>query len=324
MPYRDVLTPLMERLVRLVGAPAAVQLARAIPKLVVDSDGTVLDYDRDDPQTTARLLIERYEAVFGALAAPPAPEDTVERSTGDPEASATPPIPPMRILLVDDHALVREGLVSLIAPQPDMQVVGQAGSLREALALAARLRPDLVLMDFTLPDGTGADATRAILATLPATKIVFLTVHDDDERLFAAIAAGAVGYLLKSVRAADLLSRLRGVMRGEVALSPAIGQRILDEVARRPVTRPVETGPVAELTEREVEIVRLIVQGHTNRQIADALHLSVRTVEYHRANVTGKLGLHSRAELVRYAVEHGLVTAQDSPKERDTTRRNPR
>jgi two-component system response regulator NreC len=308
MPYRDILTPLMERLVRLVGAPAAVQLVRTIPKLVVDSDGTVLDYDHHDPHTTARLLLERYEAVFGAVAPTlPMPEGSAGATAGGSDALDDPHMRPMRILLVDDHALVREGLVSLIAPQPDMQVVGQAGSLREALALAARLRPDLVLMDFTLPDGTGADATRAILATLPGIKIVFLTVHDDDERLFAAIAAGAVGYLLKSVRAADLLDLLRGVMRGEVALSPAIGQRILDEVARRPVA-PVTVTPAAEeLTKREEEIVRLIVQGHTNRQIADALHLSVRTVEYRRASVMSKLGLNSRAELVRYAAKHGLL-----------------
>ena len=279
----------MQRLVQLIGAPAAAQLARSIPGLTVAPDGTVLDYDHDDPQTTARMLVARYEAVFGV----PGP------SLDDQPA-------PIRILLVDDHALVREGLGSLIAAQPDMLVVGQAGSLREAVPLAERLRPDLVLMDFTLPDGTGADAARAILAALPGTKIVFLTVHDDDERLFAAITAGAVGYLLKSVRAADLLSRLRAVMRGEVALSPAIGQRILDAVAQRPAPRPAETAPGA-LTEREVAIVRLIVQGHTNRQIADALHLSVRTVEYHRANVTSKLGLRTRAELVQYAAQHGLL-----------------
>jgi DNA-binding NarL/FixJ family response regulator len=140
---------------------------------------------------------------------------------------------PIRIVVVDDHMLVREGLVSLLDPQPDLQVVGQAGSVREAITVAQDLRPDVVLMDFTLPDGTGEEATRAILATLPATKIVFLTVHDDDERLFAAIAAGATGYLLKSMRSADLLSRLRDVARGEVAFSPATTQRILAEVARR-------------------------------------------------------------------------------------------
>jgi two-component system, NarL family, response regulator DevR len=139
----------------------------------------------------------------------------------------------IRILVVDDHVLVRESLVGLIEPQPDFQVVGQAGTVREAIALAQRLRPELILMDFTLSDGTGDETTRAILAMLPETKVVFLTVHDDDERLFAAIAAGATGYLLKSVRSAELLQRLRDVVQGQVTFSPAITQRILKAVARR-------------------------------------------------------------------------------------------
>jgi two-component system response regulator NreC len=214
---------------------------------------------------------------------------------------------PICILIVDDHALVRDGLVSLIDPQPDLLVVGQAGSMHEAIALAQRARPDVVLMDFSLPDGTGDQATRAILAALPKTKIVFLTVHDDDERLFAALAAGASGYLLKSVGSADLLSRLRGVAHGEIAFPPAIVQRVLEVAAHRAALRAPAAPALAELTEREVEVLRLIVQGYTNRQIADTLILSVRTVEYHRANITGKLGLRSRTELVRYAVERGLL-----------------
>jgi two-component system, NarL family, response regulator NreC len=315
MPYRDMLTPLMQRLVRLVGAPAALQLARTIPKLAVDTDGAVLDYDRDDPRTTARLLIEHYEvavAIAGSLTQP-APHDLGgDANHHRPLESGTLSAPPIRILVVDDHALVREGLVSLLDPQPDLQVVGQAGSVREAVALAQCLRPDMVLMDFTLPDGTGEEATRAILATLPATKIVFLTVHDDDARLFAALAAGAIGYLLKSVRSADLLSRLRGAVRGEVALSPAIAQRILVEVARRPPRRAAAVAAREELAAREVEIVRLIVQGYTNRQIADALMLSVRTIENRRANLMRRLGLRSRADLVRYAAAHDLLDTKDA------------
>lgn len=174
--------------------------------------------------------------------------------------------------------------------------------------MARELRPDLILMDFTLPDGTGDEATRVILAALPGTKIVFLTVHDDDERLFAAISSGAMGYLLKSVRSADLLSRIRDVVRGEVALSPTIGKRIFERLARQQAPRPAERVAVAELSEREVGVLRLIVKGHTNRQIAAAMNLSVRTVEYHRANLMDKLGLHGRADLVRYAAEHGLLS----------------
>lgn len=309
--YRDVLTSLMQRLMRQIGAPAALDLARTIPRLVVDLEGNVLDYDRDDPLNTARRLMEHYDSAFGATTpglSPPAMADSAwQAETSVPPETGIPSSPPIRILIVDDHVLVREGLTGLIDAQPDLQVVGQAGSMREAITLASRLRPDVILMDFTLPDGTGDEATRVILSTLPNTRIVFLTVHDDDERLFAAISAGAMGYLLKSVRSADLLTRLRGVVRGEVVFSPSIGQRLLEKLSRQPVVRTAKPEAIEKLTEREVEVLRLIGQGHTNRQIADALNLSVRTVEYHRANLMSKLGLNSRADLVRYAAEHGFL-----------------
>jgi two-component system response regulator NreC len=314
MPYKDILTPLMQRLVRLVGTPTALQLARNIPRLEIDPDGNVVDYDRDDPASTARMLMDHYEMAFAVAAAltpqllPDVGANVEVHVLPKAEALYAAPI---RILVVDDHVLVREGLTSLIDPQPDMQVVGQAGTAHEAIALAQRLRPEVILMDFTLPDGTGDQAAREILATLPETKVIFLTIHDDDARVFAAVAAGAVGYLLKNVRSVDLLSRLRGVMAGETAFSPAIGRRLLDEVARRPPRRAAPAALV-ELTEREVAILRLIVKGHTNRQIAAALALSVRTVEHHRASVTSKLGLHTRADLVRYAAAQGLLDGQDS------------
>jgi two-component system, NarL family, response regulator NreC len=317
MPHRDVLSSLMQRLVQLVGTQTALDLAREIPGLRVDADGNVLDYDRHDPSNTARLLIEQYEVIVRQISGEPLQASTPRQ--GGEKAVSEPPTDgalqlPLRIVVVDDHVLVREGLVGLISSQPDLEVVGEAGSVREALALVRNLRPDLILMDFSLPDGTGDEATRVILSTLPNTKIIFLTVHDDDERLFAAISAGAVGYLLKSIRSADLLSRLRGVMRGDVTFSPSIGQRILEKLshlpkAELPAVARRNAPPAEELTEREIEILRLIVQGFTNRQIADALRLSVRTVEYHRANLTSKLDLHSRADLVRYAAEHGLLTS---------------
>jgi DNA-binding NarL/FixJ family response regulator len=315
MPYRDILTPLMQRLVRLVGTSTALQLAHSIPRLEVEPDGTVLDYDHDDPAATAHLLMEHYEMAF-AIATALTPQATLNVSANTDMHGMPKPgtsyAAPIRILLVDDHTLVREGLISLIDPQPDLQVVGQAGTVREAINLAQRLRPEVILIDFTLPDGTGDQAAREILATLPETKVIFLTVHDDDARVFAAVAAGAVGYLVKSLRSADLLSRLRGVMAGETAFSPAIRRRILDEVARRPPRRAAAPATLVELTEREVAILRLIVKGHTNRQIAATLALSVRTVEHHRANITGKLGLHSRADLVRYAAAQGLLEHQDA------------
>lgn len=311
MPSRDILTALVRRLIRLVGAPAALDLVRTIPGLTLDDHGNVVAYDHDEGVSTARLLIELYDAVAsergegGARAL--AYGRTEEPAPLPPTEGALLDEAPARLLIVDDHALVRDGLANLIGGQPDMLVVGQAGSMREAISQARALRPDVILMDFTLPDGTGDEATRVILSTLPETKIVFLTVHDDDERLFAAISAGAMGYLLKSVRSADLLSRLRDVVRGDVALSPTIARRILEKLSRQQAPRPQPQVAVGELTEREVEILRLIVKGHTNRQIADALSLSVRTVEYHRSNLMGKLGLHTRADLVSYAAEHGLL-----------------
>ncbi|HMQ30437.1 MAG TPA: response regulator transcription factor [Chloroflexaceae bacterium] len=311
MPSRDILTALVRRLIKLVGAPAALDLVRTIHGLTIDANGNVVEYDHSESISTARLLIELYDAVAAELGEPAGRPAGSER----PEDLAFLPSEeigllagaPSRLLIVDDHALVRDGLANLISGQPDMQVVGQAGSMREAISQARALRPDVILMDFTLPDGTGDEATRVILSTLPETKIVFLTVHDDDERLFAAISAGAMGYLLKSVRSTDLLSRLRDVVRGDVALSPTIARRILEKLSRQQAPRPQPQVAVGELTEREVEILRLIVKGHTNRQIADALSLSVRTVEYHRSNLMGKLGLHTRADLVRYAAEHGLL-----------------
>jgi two-component system response regulator NreC len=146
---------------------------------------------------------------------------------------------------------------------------------------------------------------------------VFLTVHDDDDRLHAAVAAGASGYLLKSVRSADLVHRLRAVVRGDVALSPLIARRLFESYAPGPAARPAGPRPSAAaaldaLTQRESEILRRLAQGHTNREIAVALSLSIRTVEYHRANVMSKLGLRSRADLVRHAAERGLLHAQDA------------
>jgi DNA-binding NarL/FixJ family response regulator len=309
MPYRDILTPLMQRLVRLVGTNAARDLVRDVPGLVVDAEGNVIDYDHAEPRATVTRLVDLYEAAsrMSTLtgAAPVSSRDP--ESTEPAPPSQQDAVHPFRILLVDDHSLVLKGLASLIEPQPDMQIVGQAGTVREAISLARSLMPDLILMDFTLPDGTGDEATRVIRATLPETKIIFLTVHDDDERLVAAIAAGATGYLLKSMRSADLLSRLRDVAHGDVVLSPSIGRRILEKLTHQQSVPQSAPSNSADLTERELEIMGQIVQGFTNRQIANHLSLSVRTVEYHRANLMAKLGLHTRADLVQYATTHRLL-----------------
>jgi CheY-like chemotaxis protein len=206
VPYHAILTAIVKRFVRLAGAPAALNVARKIPHLSVDDEGNVLAYDTADPLGSVTALIDGYGAVFGEVAITLARQaaqpiaDIVDEGLLEEGLSAST-MAPIDILLVDDHILFREGLVSLLASHPDLKVVGQAGSMREAVATARALKPQLVLMDISLPDGTGLEATQAILADQPGAKIVFLTVHDDDERLFAAIRAGAMGYLLKNVRA---------------------------------------------------------------------------------------------------------------------------
>jgi DNA-binding NarL/FixJ family response regulator len=219
----------------------------------------------------------------------------------------------VRALLVDDHALFREGLVSLLAGQPDFTVIGEAGSVQEAILMARDLRPDLVLMDFTLPDGTGLDATRAILAERPGTLIVFLTVHEEDERLFSAIRSGAKGYLLKNVPVARLMSFLRGLEQGEAAITPKMTTRILDEFSRMEPTR----GPVSEdlsaLTERELDVLREISTGASNREIAQRLCISENTVKNHVSNILAKLNLQNRREAARFAQQRGFKANPSKP-----------
>jgi DNA-binding NarL/FixJ family response regulator len=224
-------------------------------------------------------------------------------------------LPMIRILLVDDHILFRQGLVSLLDAQPDISVVGEAGSAREAISKAEALEPDLVLMDFGLPDGNGLDATRVILADRPETDIVFLTVHEEDDRLFAALRSGAKGYLLKNVPIAKLLEFLRGVERGEAALSPDMTSRVVDEFARlEPLSEtptPSQSGP-DELTTRELEVLKELVTGATNRQIADDLVISENTVKNHIRSILTKLGVKNRRE----AAEIGRRRLGTSPSRR--------
>ncbi|RME41891.1 MAG: DNA-binding response regulator [Chloroflexi bacterium] len=214
----------------------------------------------------------------------------------------------MKILLVDDHDLFREGLVSLLRKQPEFKVVGEAGSVREAIAAARDLNPDLVLMDFGLPDGTGADATRAILADRPETNIVFLTMHEDDELLFEAIQSGAKGYLLKNAPVSKLLASLRGLQRGEAALSRTMTRRLLDMLPRLRMSRtPDWADPPNGLTARELEVLRELARGASNREIAERLCVSQNTVKNHVRRILAKLNVSSRHEAASYARRHGLV-----------------
>lgn len=216
-------------------------------------------------------------------------------------------VAPLSLLLVDDHVLFRQGLARLLDPQPDFKVVGEAGTVKQAVALTHELEPDIVLMDISLSDETGLDATRAIMADRPKTKIVFLTVHEDDESLFAAIRAGGIGYLPKSVGAAELISQLRGAGRGEAAISPVIARRILEEFSRLPSPEDSDASTLIQLTSREIEIIRAVASGATNHEIAERLVISEYTVKNHVKRVLAKLHLHSRRDAARYARRHGLV-----------------
>lgn len=202
----------------------------------------------------------------------------------------------MRILLVEDHILFQESLGRLLDAQSDMKVVGGATSVQEAIAKARQFKPDVILMDFTLPDGTGVDATGAILAELPATRIIFLTIHEEDQNIFEAVRHGAVGYLPKNITSSRLLSYLRGLEKGEVAIQPEFTARILKEFANMPVRESTEED-ISRLTPRQREILRELKTGATNRQIAARLVISEQTVKNHVSRVLKKLNLKSRHEL---------------------------
>lgn len=215
----------------------------------------------------------------------------------------------LNLLIVDDHVLFREGLASLVKAQPDFRVLGEAGNVREAIEKARVLRPDLILMDFSLPDGTGLDATVEILAELPNTHIVFLTMHDEDERLFAAIRAGAKGYLLKNIPVMKLIHALRGIERGEAPISRAMTSSILKQFSKLQDTQPRETtegSVLQELTARELEIIQELMRGGSNQEIADRLFISENTVKNHIHNILEKLNLPNRREIIRFAQQKGI------------------
>ncbi len=212
----------------------------------------------------------------------------------------------MKLLIIDDHVLFREGLVSLISRQPDMQVVGEGGSVSETIELARKLHPDLILLDFNLPDGTGLDATRVILTEMPGTRIIFLTIFDEDERLFSAIRLGARGYLLKNIPVARLLASLRGVDKGEPAISPDMVGRLLGEYARTVSAPQSAPNPLSQLSARELDVLGELSTGATNQQIAEKLFISENTVRNHVHKILEKLNIKSRRQAVVLAKQQGL------------------
>ena len=211
---------------------------------------------------------------------------------------------PIRILIADDHGVLRAGLRALLNAEPDLEVVGEAADGHEALRLTKALHPDILLLDISMPGPGGIEVTQRVKQTLPGTRILILTVHEDEGLLREAIRAGAAGYIVKRAVESELINAIHAVWRGDLYVHPAMTRALLKDL--QPPSSPERT-PVEPLTPRETEVLRLIAQGYTNRQIAEKLTISVRTVETHRANITGKLGLRSRVELVRYAREHGLL-----------------
>lgn len=214
-----------------------------------------------------------------------------------------------RVLLVDDQELFREGIANLLAAQPDFEVVGQAGDGEAGVQLARELKPDLILMDVNMPRLGGVAATQQIHETNPEIPIVMLTVSDADSDLFEAIKAGALGYLLKNSRAQTLFEMLRGVLRGEAALSPTIASRVLAEFAYRrgTILEPTPEGLDAALTDRELAVLQEIVTGRSNHEIAETLKIAESTVKRHLHNILTKLQLHSRAQAVAFALRTGLA-----------------
>lgn len=211
----------------------------------------------------------------------------------------------MRILIADDHSLFRDGLRSLLRAQGH-EVIGEARNGREAVALTRELQPDLVLMDVSMPEIDGIEATRLIAAEMPQMKVVILTASEEEAKLFDAIKAGAQGYLLKNLEADAFFDLLDRAQRGEPALTPVLAKKLLQEFAR-----PVDVAPVPSqetLTAREREVLELMVEGVTsNRKLAKRLGLSENTVKFHVRNILDKLRLHNRAEVVGYALRHGII-----------------
>jgi len=215
---------------------------------------------------------------------------------------------PYHVLLVDDHQLFREGLANILNSQPDFKVTGEAGDGLEAQVKARKLKPDLILMDVTMPGCDGLEATQRIKQELPQTTIVMLTVRDEDEKLFQAICNGAQGYLLKNIRSKEMLELLRGAVRGEAAITPALGARMLEEFRRvSKQTRQEPRGETEALTAREQDILRLVAIGSTNMEIAARLHISIHTVKTHMRKILSKLHQEHRYEAASYALREGLI-----------------
>ncbi|HEX3000121.1 MAG TPA: response regulator transcription factor, partial [Armatimonadota bacterium] len=208
-----------------------------------------------------------------------------------------------------DHVLMRSGLRLILNAQPDMEVVGEAAEGREALEKARELSPDIVLMDITMPGMSGLDALERLKKEMPAVKVILLTAHDDETYMERAMTSGGSGYVLKRATEAELINAIHAVQQGGVYLHPTMTRALVNQLQRKSATQEKQNHLESKLSEREREVLKLIAQGYTNKEIADMIFLSVKTVETHKAHIMDKLELHSRAELVRYALDNGLLKA---------------
>lgn len=226
-----------------------------------------------------------------------------------PEAPKDAPPGNIRILLADDHAVLRAGLRLLLNAEPDMTVVGEAATGEEALEKARELQPDVVVMDISMPGMNGLEATRRLRKQCPDTRVLVLTMHANEEYLFQVLQAGGSGYVLKKAADQELVDAIRAVHRGQTFLYPEVAHLLVRDYLQR--VREGTIGPekarLDVLTEREREVLKYIAEGYTTQEIADKLFLSPKTVETHRAHIMDKLDLHSRAELVRYALRRGIL-----------------
>ena len=208
------------------------------------------------------------------------------------------------VLLVDDHVVVRQGLKALLADEPDIEVIGEASNGREALDRLAELAPDVILMDISMPGLNGIEATRQIQQRYPDVRVVVLSMHANEEYVFQVLQAGASGYVLKQSDSLEVLTAIRAAVAGGSFLSPPISRTVIEDYVRRAEARG-QADDLAMLTSREREVLQLLAEGRSNREIAEELTISVKTVETHRSNMMNKLGLDSKTELVKYALRKG-------------------
>lgn len=212
---------------------------------------------------------------------------------------------PIRILIVDDHRILRAGLKTLFSSDPNLEVIGEAANGEEAVMMSQEMRPNVILMDIAMPGLDALEATRQLVESLPDTRVLILTMHEDSSLVQAYLNAGASGYIIKRAAESELIDAIYAVWRGMIYVHPSLMRSLVKPTQNK--ATPPSLDEVEPLTAREKEVLHLAARGYTNRQIANQLNISVRTVETHRANLMEKLNLHSRIDLARYAEEHGLL-----------------